>query len=210
MHQQSPQQPSLLCKSPWQHTLGCREPWGVGKRTISMATMNNDNKEWWKQTPERIINIVCRLMEEGYFVFDEGMSKVARAVADDQPDKSGLQQLLLGAQSCKHLNARVFFLWVMVVLNSCVKSWSCYLKDCSFMLKAPVCQGGGCRPGTLQVKIWVELTTNRGKTKKPANEAERCASQAAKGCVRVNGTPNSFLNNQFNSQKDILYFKVAS
>ena len=46
-------------------------------------------------------------MEEGYFVFDKGMSEVARAVADDQPDKSGLQQLLLGAQSCKHLNATV-------------------------------------------------------------------------------------------------------
>ena len=46
-------------------------------------------------------------MEEGYFVFDKGMSKVARAVADDQPDKSGLQQLLLWAQSCKHLNATV-------------------------------------------------------------------------------------------------------
>ena len=38
-----------------------------------------------------------------YFVFDEGMGEVARAVADDQPDKSGLQQLLLWAQSCEHL-----------------------------------------------------------------------------------------------------------
>ena len=38
-----------------------------------------------------------------YFGFDNGVDEVTRAVADNEPDESGLQQLLLGAQSCKHL-----------------------------------------------------------------------------------------------------------
>ena len=38
-----------------------------------------------------------------YFGFDKGVDEITRAVANNEPDKSGLQQLLLGAQSCKHL-----------------------------------------------------------------------------------------------------------
>lgn len=38
-----------------------------------------------------------------YFGFDKGVDEVTRAVADNEPDESGLQQLLLGAQSCQHL-----------------------------------------------------------------------------------------------------------
>ena len=38
-----------------------------------------------------------------YFVLNEGMGEVAGAIADDKPDKSGLQKLLLGAQCSKHL-----------------------------------------------------------------------------------------------------------
>ena len=67
-----------------------------------------------------------------------------------------------------------------VVFNSyekCVKSIEVKFNR-SHWLQIPVCQVEGCRPGSLQV----ELERQKGlEHQAPANEAERCASQAAKG-----------------------------